>query len=123
MNLTGANHFSNIRDRSRSARDRSKSLRVTSQQLRESLENLRAYAAEVNGSLPEHHKPASGSAAAGDFSTVRRTPLDFASQMRERVRKARIQAQALRRRAADLRNQAAEFRARSENLRSNSAAV
>lgn len=118
--MTGANRFSNIRDRSRSARERSRSLRVTSQQLRESLENLRAYAAEVNGGLPENHKP---SDAAEHLSPPRRTPLDFAGQVRERVHKARVEAQALRRRAADLRNQAAEFRARSENLRSHSAAL
>jgi methyl-accepting chemotaxis protein len=121
MNVTGANRFSNIRDRSRSVRERSRSLRVTSQQLRESLENLRAYAAEVNGGLPESHKPLSD--AAEHLAHPRRTPLDFASQMRQRVHKARIEAQALRRRAADLRNQAAEFRARSENLRSTSATI
>jgi hypothetical protein len=87
--------------------------------LRESLENLRAYAAEVNGGLPESHKPRFD-AGKEDLSPPRRTPLNFAGQVRERVHKARREAQALRRRAADLRNQAAEFRARSENLRSNS---
>jgi len=121
--VTGVNRLLTIRDRSRSARERSRSLRVTSQQLRESLENLRAYAAEVNGGLPEHHKPMPGSVAAQDPLIHHRSPLDFASLIRERVRKARIEAQALRRRAADLRNQAAEFRARSENLRSNSASI
>ena len=121
--MTGEARFSNIRNRSRSARERSRSLRVTSRQLRESLENLRSYAAEVNGGLPENHKPLSDAAAAEHLSPPRRTPLDFASQIRERVRKARIEAQTLRRRAADLRNQAAEFRARSENLRSNSATM
>jgi hypothetical protein len=120
--VTGASRFSNIRDRSRSARERSKNLRVTSQQLRESLENLRAYAAEVNGGLPENHRPQSA-AAAKPLSPPRRTPLDFAGQVQERIRRARIEAQALRRRAADLRSQAAEFRARSENLRSNSTAI
>jgi predicted nucleic acid-binding Zn-ribbon protein len=123
MNVTAANRFSNIRDRSRSARERSRSLRVTSQQLRESLESLRAYAAEVNGSLPEQHKPAHALAAAAPLPPPHRTPLDFAGQIRERVHKARVEAQALRRRSADLRNQAAEFRARSENLRSNSATM
>lgn len=122
MNGTGANRFANIRDRSRSARERSLNLRVTSQQLRESLENLRAYAAEVSGGLPESHKPRSD-AGGEQLSPPRRTPLDFASQIRRRVHKARVEAQALRRRAADLRNQAAEFRARSENLRSSSAAI
>jgi hypothetical protein len=118
--MTGADRFSNVRDRSRSARARSINLRITSQQLRDSLENLRIYAAEVNGGLPEHHKPAPGSAPAGDSSTVRGTPLDFAGLIRERVHKAHVEAQALRRRAADLRSQAAEFRARSENLRNSS---
>jgi hypothetical protein len=121
--VTGADRSSNIRDRSRSARERSRNLRVTSRQLRESLENLRAYAAEVNGGLPEHHKLTSGPAGAEDPSTLHRTPLDFAGLMRERGHRARVQAQALRRRATDLRNQAAEFRARSENLRSNSVAI
>ncbi|HYL95675.1 MAG TPA: hypothetical protein VET69_07720 [Terriglobales bacterium] len=120
--MAGANRFPNIRDRSRSARARSINLRITSQQLRDSLENLRIYAAEVNGGLPENHRPHSG-AAAEPLSPPRRTPLDFASQIRQRVHKARVEAQALRRRAADLRNQAAEFRARSENLRSSSAAL
>ncbi|HKW24624.1 MAG TPA: hypothetical protein VJN48_02495 [Terriglobales bacterium] len=120
--MTGANRFSRIRDRSRSARERSRSLRVTSQQLRESMENLRAYAAEVNGSLPEHHRTVSGSAAVPPSPPPRTSP-DFAGRMRQRVHKARIEAQALRRRAADLRSQAAEFRARSENLRSNSATL
>lgn len=123
MNVTGANRFSTIRDRSRSARERSRSLRVTSQQLRASLETLRAYAAEVNGGLPEQHKPAHALAAASPPSPPHRAALDFAGRMRQRVHKARIEAQALRRRAADLRNQAAEFRARSENLRSSSAAL
>ena len=121
--MTGVNRLSTIRDRSRSARERSRSLRVTSKQLRESLENLRAYAAEVNGGLPEHHKPIPDSGAAEGPPALPRTPLDFAGLIQERVRKARSDAQALRRRAADLRNQAAEFRARSENLRSNSASI
>lgn len=122
MNVTGANRFSKIRDRSRSVRERSRNLRVTSQQLRESLENLRAYAAEVNGSLPEHQRPVSASAAVPP-SPPPRMSLDFVGGIRQRVHKARMEAQALRRRAADLRNQAAEFRARSENLRSNSATI
>lgn len=121
--MTGTNRSSNIRDRSRAARQRSKGLRITSQQLRESLENLRACAAGVNGDVPESHKLTSASTGAEGSSILPRTPLDFASMVRERVRKARMEAQAQRRRAADLRNQAAEFRARSENLRSNSTAV
>ena len=120
--MTGANRFSNIRDRSRSARSRSMNLRSASQQLRDSLENLRIYAAEVDGNLPPPRRlrPA---AATDPSSLSPRTPLDVASTMQERVQKARHQAQALRRRAADLRNQAAEFRARSENLRDSSAAI
>lgn len=93
---------------------------MTSQQLRDSLENLRAYAAQVNEGLPRHHKTTSGAEQA---SLPRRTPLDVATLMLQRVHKARIEAQALRRRAADLRNQAAAFRARSEDLRSNSATI
>jgi hypothetical protein len=121
--MTGADRSSSVRHRSRSARERSKSLRVTSQQLRESLENLRAYAAEVHGGLPEHHRPTAGSGAAEGPPALPRTPLDFAGLMQERVLKARSHARALRSRAADLRNQAAEFRARSEDLRSNSARI
>lgn len=108
-----------VRQRSRSARERSRNLRVTSQQLRESLENLRAYTAEVSegrieGPHPPQERPEYPEA-------WRRTPLDIAALMRQRVQKARSQAQMLRRRAADLRQQAAEFRARSESLLTSSA--
>ena len=93
---------------------------MTSQQLRDSLENLRAYAAQVNEGSAEHHKTTS---SAEQASPPRRTPMDFATMMLQRVHKARLEAQALRRRAADLRNQAAAFRARSEDLQSNSARI
>lgn len=113
--MKGSHYPANVRDRSRSARERSRSLRVTSQQLRDSLENLRAYAAEVGGGRLETHP---GAPPVEDFAqSTRRTPLDFAAMMRQRVHKARAEAQILRRRAADLRQQAAEFRACSENLR------
>jgi hypothetical protein len=108
-----------VRDRSRWARERSHSLRVTSQQLRESLERLRP-AGQAKRNLPQN---AAAPAGAPPPLPALRTPLDFASLMRERVYKARLEARALRRRAADLRSQAAEFRARSEDLRSNSAAI
>jgi hypothetical protein len=121
--MTGANRFSNIRDRSRSARARSMNLRITSQQLRDSLANLRIYIASVNGGLPETRNLGSSTADEVPSSLSVRTPLDVASTLQERVHKARIQAQALRLRAADLRSQAAEFRAHSENLRSNSATI
>lgn len=109
-----------VRERSRWARERSLSLRVSSQQLRASPESLRAHTAEANRGLPQHESVSSR--AAQPFPAAR-TPLDFAALMRERVYKARLEAQELRRRAADLRSQAAEFRARSEDLRSNSAAI
>lgn len=121
--MTGANRFSNLRDRSRSARARSRNLRLTSRQLRDGLENLRIYAAEVHGSLPQPNKLRPSATDTERSSLPLQTPLDVASTMQERVQKARNQARALRRRAADLRSQAAEFRARSENLRSNSAAT
>lgn len=110
-------YLANVRQRSRSARERSRSLRVTSQQLRESLENLHTYAAEVSEGTFESHGPLHGRPAAEFPEARRRTPLDFAAMMRQRVHEARAEAQSLRRRAADLRQQAAEFRARSENLR------
>lgn len=109
-----------VRQRSRSARERSRNLRATSQQLRESLENLRAYAAEVSEGRIESPRPCPQERP--EYPEAwRRTPLDIAALMRQRVQKARSQAQMLRRRAADLRQQAAEFRARSESLLTSSA--
>ena len=113
--MSGLPNLADVRERSRSARERSSNLRVTSQQLRESMEGLRAYASEVGGGVGDRHK---APFSAEDYAQhVRQTPMDFAALMRQRVQKARAQAQILRRRAADLRQQAAEFRARSENLR------
>ncbi|HEU5336016.1 MAG TPA: hypothetical protein VFU27_08640 [Terriglobales bacterium] len=118
--MKGLAQVGNVRERSRSARERSKSLRVTSQQLRESLDNLRIYAAEVSEGDFESHGPLHRLPLEYP-EEGRRTPLDFAAFMQERVQKARAEARMLRRRAADLRQQAAEFRARSENLRGSSA--
>lgn len=118
--MKGLPHAGSVRERSRSARERSRSLRVTSQQLRDSLENLRVYAAEVSEGVFESHGPLHRVAAEYPY-TGRRTALDFATLMRQRVRKARAEAHMLRQRAADLRQQAAEFRSRSENLRGGSA--
>jgi len=123
MKLRPALPLSSLRDRSRSARERSKSLRATSQQLRESLENLRAYAAQVNNDLPADGSLSPPAERAAHPYPAARTPLDFATVLRQRMRKACSQAQALRRHAALLRNQAAENRARSEGLRSNSASI
>lgn len=110
--------LSNVRDRSRSARERSRSLRLTSQQLRDSVENLRVYTAGGNGEL---RQAPGNSAESESSSSAPRTALDSAALMRQRVWKARAEAQALRRRAVDLRTQAASFRARSENLHGKSA--
>ncbi|HSB74479.1 MAG TPA: hypothetical protein VLC12_02450 [Terriglobales bacterium] len=114
--------LANVRERSRSARERSRSLRHTSQQLRDSLENLRVYASHANGTFPGDREN-SPHPAPEPFPPLPRIPVDFATLLRQRVRKARCEAQVLRRRAADLRSQAAEFRARSEDLRGNSAAI
>lgn len=115
--------LASVRDRSRSARERSASLRLTSQQLRNSLENLRVYASQVNSSWLDSRAVSPAPAPHEPSPPPWRTPLDFAALMRQRVHKARAEAQILRRRAAHLRSQAAQFRARSENLHGNSAAL
>ncbi len=114
---------SDVRERSRSARERSRNLRVTSQHLRESLENLRAYAAEVNGSISESRKFSIRGGNGEAALPMVRTPMEFTSLARQRVQKARAEAQELRRRAAGLRHQAAEFRAHSEGLLSRPAII
>ena len=114
--------LANVRERSRSARERSRRLRITSQQLRDSLENLRVYASQANWTFPGDREN-SPHAAPQPFPPLPRIPVDFATLLTQRVRRARTEAQVLRRRAAQLRRQAAQFRARSGDLRGNSAAI
>lgn len=105
---------SDIRARSRSAREHSTSLRVASQRLRDSLEALRAHRFKTNPGLQSASSPEQGFRSHGSFPG---SSPNFAGTIRQRLHKARHEAQALRRRAADLRNQAAAFRANAETLR------
>lgn len=106
---------SDVRERSRSARERSTNLRVTSQHLRQSLESLTASAAEGGSGLaPDQTFPSRDDGQLAPLPLI--TPMDFAARMRQRVYKARQEAQELRLRAAVLKQQAAEFRAYSKGL-------
>lgn len=118
--MNGRGIPSDVRERSRSARERSTNLRVVSQHLRQSLETLRASAAEAGtGLAPDQSSPSRDDGHLAPLPLM--TPMDFAARMRQRVYKARMEAQELRRRAAALKHQAVEFRARSKDLLSGTA--
>ena len=113
--MNGRVILSDVRERSRSARERSTNLRVVSQHLRQSLDTLRASAAEgETGLAPDQTFPGRDDGHLTPLPLI--TPMDIAARMRQRVYKARMEAQELRRRAAVLKHQAAEFRAHSEGL-------